>query len=306
MKNLVHILTTVILGLAMNTVFGQQDPHFTQYFDNTLFVNPAYAGSNEALNITGIHRQQWVGFDGRPQSTTLSIHSPLSYESVGMGLTLVHDIVGPLTQTMAYADFSYTLKLKKRDRKLSFGLKGGINLINVGTRDLQTTDLQDPKLLQNVNNRINPNFGAGIYYHSPRFFVGVSSPKILEQTYDGVNKNNLEKRHYFGIIGGVFPVSASWKLRPTAQVKVTEGAPTSIDASVAGIYDDRFWIGAMYRWDAALGAFIQYQFTPQFKIGFATDFGTQRIRNYNYGTYELLLSYDFKFKKQGIRSPRYF
>lgn len=306
MKKILHIFILAVVCLSSTALFGQQDPHFTQYFDNTLFVNPAYAGSRGMLNITGIHREQWVGFDGRPRSTTFSIHSPLSYESVGVGFTMVNDEVGPVKQTMFYGDFSYTLKFKNKGRKLSFGLKGGLNLINVGSNSLETTEASDPKLLQNVRNHVNPNFGAGIYYHTPSFFIGLSTPKILENSYDGVSTTNLEKRHYFAIIGGVIALNDYWKLRPTSQVKITEAAPISIDASIAGIYREKFWIGAMYRLDAAFGAFVQYQITPQFKLGIATDFGTQEIRNYNYGTFELMASYDFVFKKQGIRSPRYF
>jgi type IX secretion system PorP/SprF family membrane protein len=303
MKRLIYILT-VVTGTSV-TSFAQQDPHFTQYFDNTLFVNPAYAGSRGMLNVTGIHREQWVGFAGRPISSTLSIHSPLTYESVGLGLTVVSDQAGPVKQTMFYGDFSYTVRFRNPVRKLSFGLKGGLNLINIGTSALETTSAGDPKLLQNVRNAVNPNFGAGIYYHTPKFFVGVSTPKILEQSYDG-SETNIEKRHYFGILGGVITLSDYWKLRPTAQLKVTTGAPMSLDMSLAGIFREKFWIGAMYRYDAAFGAFVQFQITPQFKLGVASDFGTQTIRNYHYGTFEVMGSYDFTFKKQGIRSPRYF
>jgi type IX secretion system PorP/SprF family membrane protein len=306
MKNLIQIVGILLLIGISSPLFAQQDPHFTQYFDNTLFVNPAYAGSRGMLNVTGIHREQWMGFTGRPTSTTLSVHSPLSYESVGVGFTMVSDQAGPVKQTMFYGDFSYTIRFKNPAKKLSFGLKGGMNMISVSTSNLQTTQDNDPKLLYNVKNNINPNFGFGLYYHTPKFFIGASTPKILEKGYDGVSKTNLEKRHYYGIIGGVFTLSNTWKLRPTAQVKMTVGAPTSIDASVAGIYREKLWLGAMYRIDAAFGAFVQYQISPQFKLGIASDFGTQAIRNYNYGTFELMASYDFTFKKQGIRSPRYF
>ena len=306
MKNIVYILSTALLMGAVSKSFAQQDPHFTQYFDNTLFVNPAYAGSNEALNFTGIHREQWVGFDGRPSSTSISLHSPLSYESVGLGLTMVNDRLGPLNQTMFYGDFSYTLKFSNPKNKLSFGVKAGVNLINVGTAPLITTEANDPKLLTNVQNKVNPNFGVGIYYHTPQFFIGASTPKFLEASYDGFNDKNIERRHYFGIIGGVVKLNEYWKLRPTAQLKLTENAPMSIDISAAGIFMDKFWIGANYRYDAAFGAFIQYQITNQLKAGFASDFGTQELRKFNDGTFELMLSYDFIFEKTGVRSPRYF
>ncbi|HLP56592.1 MAG TPA: type IX secretion system membrane protein PorP/SprF [Fluviicola sp.] len=296
-------LVLVSIGFA-NALQAQQDPHFTQFFENTLFVNPAYAGSKDVLNVTGLHREQWVGFAGRPVSSTLSVHSPLSYRSVGLGLTMVNDHNGPVDQTMFYGDFSYSLKFKNNS-KLAFGIKGGLNLVNVGSASLEATDQNDVNLLRDVRNNVNPNFGFGIYYHTPVWFAGVSTPKLLEQSYDG-SKTNVEKRHYFANVGGVITVNNAWKIRPMSQAKFTVGAPLSLDVSVAGIYKDRFYIGGLYRLDAAFGTFVQYQLTSQFKLGFATDFGTQEIRNYNYGTFEVMASYDFIFKKTGVRSPRYF
>lgn len=298
--------TLIILGFlgCATTSVAQQDPHFTQFFDNMLFVNPAYAGSKDALNITGLHREQWVGFEGRPISSTLSVHSPLSYRSVGLGFTMVDDHNGNINQTMFYGDFSYSLSFKNKG-KLAFGVKGGINLINIGGASMDATNPNDPNLLRDIRNRINPNFGFGIYYHTPKFFIGASTPKLMEQSYDG-SKTNMEKRHYFGNAGCVLTANDQWKIRPMAQVKLTQGAPLSLDVSVAGIYNDRFYIGGLYRPKAAIGAFVQFQITQQFKLGFATDFGTQAIRNYNYGTFEVMASYDFVFRKTGIRSPRYF
>jgi type IX secretion system PorP/SprF family membrane protein len=295
-----------LLIIGANTISAQQDPHFTQYFDNMLFVNPAYAGSNGMLNMTALHREQWIGFDGAPRSTTFSIHSPTSYESVGVGLTAVNDMAGPLRQSMVYGDFSYTLRFKNSKSKLAFGAKAGFNAINVNREVLTTTVENDPKLTQNTRNNINPNFGFGVYYHNPRFFVGLSVPKLIERAYDNLSSTNLERRHLFGIIGGIIDLNAEWKFRPTAQLKMTSGAPVSIDISAAGIYQDKIWIGAMYRWNAAAGAFFQFQLNPQFRVGLASDFGVTRINKYNTGTFEVMLSYDFSFKKDGVRSPRYF
>ena len=139
MKNWKLIISAVLCLVIDQMAIAQQEPQFTQYFDNTLFVNPAYAGSRGVMNMTAIHREQWAGFDGRPRSTTFSLHSPLKYESVGIGLTMVNDQLGPITQRMVYGDFSYSLKFKNGDRKLSFGLKGGVNMISVGTSQLVTT-----------------------------------------------------------------------------------------------------------------------------------------------------------------------
>ena len=286
---------------------AQQDIQFTQYMDNTLAVNPGYAGSRGLLNATLISREQWVGMEGRPQSSTFSIHSPLSYESIGLGFTAVNDVVGPIQQTSFFVDVSYTLSFKNSNHKLAFGVKGGVNMLNSRTDELQTTDSDDPNLLTNLRNQIDPNFGFGIYYHTPKFFVGASSPRILEQGYGG-SVTAKAQRHYFLIAGGVFNLTKDevWKMRPTTQLKMTPGAPLAIDLTVAAIYNKKLWLGLAHRWQDSFGAFVQYQITTQFKAGLAFDQTITPLSGYNKGTFEALLSYDFVFKKDGIRSPRYF
>lgn len=302
MRNLKFILAAILSG-AFFSVNAQQDPHFTQYFDNALFYNPAYAGSREMLNVTAIHREQWAGVDGRPRSTTLSIHSPLPYESVGIGITAVNDMAGPIRQTIVAADISYSLRFKNKT-KLSFGVKAGVNLLGFD-RDKLYNAGNPVSAMQQMENKANPNIGFGILYHGPKFFFGISTPKLIQNSYDG-SSFNIEKRHYFATLGYIFRLSDAWKLRPSAQIKVTDGAPFSLDASLAAIYNDKLWFGALYRLDAAFGAFVQVQITPQLKLGIASDFGTQKLRNYNSGTFEILLSYDFNFLKKGVYSPRYF
>ncbi len=299
MKNIIKYIPIFMAGW----MFSQQEPQFTQYFDNTLFQNPAYAGSNKMLSFNTMHREQWIGFEGRPSTTSMTLHSPLSYESVGLGLSAIRDVIGPTTQHMVYADFSYSLRITK-NQTLAFGLKGGFNIINTKTSTLITTQY-DPNLVQNTLNRFNPNVGFGIYYHSDKFYLGLSSPKLLEGSIDG-STTNLEKRHFYLHTGAIFNLGNVWKLRPTAQIKSTLGAPLSIDLSNAFIYNDKVFIGGTYRHQAAIGVFCQYQISQQLRVGVASDFATTAIRNYNQGTFEAMISYDFNFTKGGIRSPRYF
>lgn len=303
----IQIITVTISVLFANYSWSQQDVQFTQYMDNTLAVNPAYAGSSNLLNATLIHREQWVGMDGRPQSTTLNVHSPLSYENFGMGLSVVNDVVGPIQQTMFFVDASYTLRFQNHKGKLAFGLKGGLNMLNARTDELQTTQSDDPKLFQNIRNQINPNFGAGVYYHLPNLFVGLSTPRIIEHDQGNTTGAN-QQRHYFLVAGGVFDLTKDqrWKLRPTTMLKLTQGAPIAMDLSAAAIYNSKLWLGLTHRFGDSFGAFVQYQITPQFKVGLAYDQTTTDLAGFNKGTYEVLLSYDFIFKKEGIRSPRFF
>jgi type IX secretion system PorP/SprF family membrane protein len=306
MKNIISKLLLIVALLNAGISLAQQDPMFTQSFDNMIYVNPAYAGSRGMLNFTDINRVQWVGFDGNPRSTTLSVNSPIFNESLGTGMSMVHDQLGPIKQTMLFGDIAYSIKVNDKGGKLAFGMKAGFNLININSSDLVTTDPNDPYLLQNVQNRVNVNFGAGVYYHSPKWYVGFSSPKVLKQSYDGISQTNVEQRHYFGIVGGIINLNEEWKLKPATQIRATAGAPISMDLSLAGVYRDKFWFGGLYRLDAAFGGFAQFQVSPQFKVGIASEFDTGEIRKYNTGSFELLLTYDFNFKKEGVRSPRYF
>ncbi len=301
---LILILVALANGFAS---FGQQDIQFTQYFDNMLSVNPAYAGKNEMLSAVAIHREQWAGMDGRPRSTTLSLHSPLPYKSVGVGVSFVNDMVGPIRQTSIVADVSYSLRFKNSKGKLAFGLKGGLNFLNSRTDQLATNQAQDPNLLTNVRNQINPNVGAGIYYHLPQFFVGLSTPRFLEQSY-GNSESAKERRHYFLSLGGVFNLTQNeqWKLRPTTMLKMTNGAPLAIDVTAATIYKNVLWLGLNYRVQDSFGAFVQYQLSPQFKAGIAYDQTVTELSAFNMGTYEVLLSYDFNYRDKGVISPRYF
>ena len=299
-----HFIVGILSLLSIFSIHAQQDPQFTQYFDNTLFVNPAYAGSTGMLSATGIHREQWVGFAGRPSSTTFSIHSPLSYQSVGTGLTVVSDVIGPFRQILCYGDFSYSLRFKNKS-KLSFGWKGGANFVSIGSSTLATIQNGDPNLINDTRNFVNPNFGVGLYYRASNWFIGASTPKLIEKSYDRTT-TNIEKRHYFGIAGAIITLNNKWKLRPTTQFKIAVGAPTSIDLSLTGIYKEKLYLGSMYRLNAAFGVFVQVQATQQLRIGLATEFGTTAIKKYNSGTFEFLLSYDFSFSKQGVKSPRYF
>lgn len=164
-------------------VFAQQDAMFTHYMFNTLSVNPAYAGSRDALTITGLHRSQWVGFDGAPTTQTLTLHSPIYNEHLGVGLSVVNDKIGPVNTTAFYGDFAYKLKVSEK-AKLAFGLSAGLNIRQSGLTDVALDESVDQSFAADEESALLPNFGFGMYYSTDKFYVGVSVPKLL--------KNNLK------------------------------------------------------------------------------------------------------------------
>lgn len=303
------ILAGGMMLLLAGSIQAQQEAQFTQYLDNMVYYNPAYAGSNDMLSISALHRQQWAGFKGAPMSTTFGIHSPLKYDNIGLGLSVLNDKAGPINATWINADFSYSLKFKKHNGRLAFGIKGGMSLLNGDLTTLYKEDQSDEMLDVRYQNKALPNIGAGIYYHSDQFFLGVAVPKIIDNIKDAnqiTDPKYIAQRHYYMTIGGYFNANRMLKIRPSAMLKITENAPASIDANLAFIMYDKLWLGVNYRVLESAGIYAQILINKQFKIGYAFEFSTGKIRSHNYGTHELMLSYDLFLKSKPFASPRYF
>lgn len=302
------LLASVLTLFMLGPVFAQQQAQFTQYMDNMLYYNPAYAGSQDVMSFSALHRQQWVGFEGAPMSTTFNMHTPLRFKNIGIGVSFLNDKVGPTNNTWANVDVSYSIRFKNNGR-LSFGVNGGINLMNGNLADLTKMDAGDESLNVQYSNELKPNFGAGVYYHSDQWFVGFAVPHILDNTRDVkdiMNADYISQRHYYLTVGGYINANRMLKLRPSAMLKMTENAPFALDASLAFIFYDKFWVGGNYRLLESAGIFVQYQISNQFKIGYAFEFSTTQVRGHNSGTHELMLSYDLLLRGKSITSPRYF
>ncbi len=191
-------------------LFSQQDAQYTQYMYNTVSVNPGYAGSRGHISIAALHRSQWVGLDGAPVTQTLNIHSPIGYRGVGLGMSIVNDKIGPTSETYFDIDFSYTVHTSTEGR-LSFGLKGSAHLLDVRFSELNQdiSNGSDPSLQQNIDNRFSPNFGAGVYYRTNKFYAGLSVPRILQTSYfdESSLSTAKEQMNLYFITGYVFQLN---------------------------------------------------------------------------------------------------
>lgn len=313
MKTLKKITAVMVLTLLSLTIDAQQDPMYTHYMYNTLVVNPGYAGSREALTITALHRSQWVDFKGAPLTQTLTMHSPLKNEHIGVGLSISNDKIGPVNNTTLFADFAYIMKLNEKS-KLAFGLSAGAKIFQANLSSLQLDEQADPVFQTNINKHVTPNFGFGIYYSRERFYAGISAPNLLQNSYSIVKQENgntligKEQRHYFLIAGTVLNITDNLAFKPTTLVKVTSAAPIQADVTASFIIMKKLLVGAMFRTGDAVGALIGFDITEQFHVGYSYDwsFGLKTSR-YNKGSHEIVLRYDIIFpNKKQIHTPRYF
>lgn len=299
------LLVTAVFGIPSG--YAQQDSQFTQYMYNTANINPAYAGQRKALSIFGLHRTQWVGLDGAPTTNTFAAHTPIENSRVGLGLSFVNDRIGPSDENSISVDVSYTVPLSETF-DLSFGLKGTANLLNVDYTKLNIYNPNDPGFQNNIDNRFSPNIGAGIYVHSENTYVGLSVPNFLEtKHFDNEDYSAASERmHYYLIAGHVFELNPNLKFKPSALMKMVEGAPLQADFSANFLINEKFTIGAAYRWSAAFSGMAGFQVTDGLFIGYAYDAETTKLANYNSGSHEIFLRFELFSKYDRITSPRFF
>jgi type IX secretion system PorP/SprF family membrane protein len=302
--NLILVFTILFTGL----VYGQQDPHYTQYMYNRNILNPAYAGSRGDLSIGLLARTQWVGIDGAPDTQTLNIHSAIG-KGLGLGLSVIHDQIGPVEESNLALDVSYTLPVSDSGN-LAFGVKGSFSFMNVGL--FSQTDIIDATdvVFREDYKDTYPNVGAGLYYYTDKFYAGLSVPNILENYSYTLNGHLFEdvsdKMHWFGTMGYVFDLSENLKLKPSTMVKMVAGSPISIDLNASLFINELFEVGLSYRDGDSIDALLGVQASPNIRIGYAYDYTLTNLGNYNSGSHELMLLFDLDFAKKHIKSPRFF
>ena len=304
-------MRTKILFFALMLVgavgYAQQDAQYTQYMYNTININPAYAGSRGVMSIFGLYRTQWVGLDGAPVTSTASINTPIENTNLGVGLSVVSDRIGPTNENTISGDVSYTIKTSEI-YKLSFGVKGTADLFNLDPSKLNTPAGQADPLLQNLHNNFSPNVGAGVYFHSDKSYLGLSVPNFFEtKRYNDNTTAVYKERMNLYLIGGyVFDVNANLKFKPAFLVKEVDGAPLQLDVSVNFLINDKFVLGAAWRWSASVSAMAGFQVNDGLYIGYGYDLETTKLANYNAGSHEIFLRFELFKKQNRIVSPRFF
>jgi type IX secretion system PorP/SprF family membrane protein len=304
-------LLQVILGATLLSGFraeAQFEPQFTQYMFNEMFINPAYAGSRDHMAMTAVYRNQWVGLEGAPKTQTFSAHTPLKNEKVGLGLNVMNESIGVTKDLSFFGNYAYRIPMKAGF--FSMGVSAG--LINHTERllDVKTQDLNDNSFMGTPQVTV-PNAGFGTYFYSRNFYAGLSIPRMLQNSVDAntgksVNKVNMNYWHYYLMGGYVHELNESIKLKPTFMVKAVTGAPLIADIGLHALFNEAFWLGVSYRTGDSWAAIASFQITHQLRMGYSYDYTTTDLQQFNTGSHEITLGYDFSFNKNKIVTPRYF
>lgn len=305
------ILTTLLTLITVIWGMAQQYPVFTQYYFNELVINPAYAGNHVQLSLTAMYRNQWVNFPGAPKTFSISGHTALAKNKVGVGLMVNHDEIGSYKNEHIYASYAY--KIHFPNATLSMGLQAGINLLGA---DYSKLDLQSPgdAAFYNIINVVKPNFGAGLFYTKKNFFVGFSVPFILNnkiaKSVEGLLGQLKEARYYFLRSGFVFPLDKMEKVKmnPSILVRTQEGQPLSIDINNSFIFYDVFSAGISYRSVDSFITFIDLKISEKFHFGYSYDWTQSDLNRFSNGTHEFMLNYRTRIRgiHKNPECPQYY
>ena len=312
----------ILSGLPTVNCVGQQDALYSQYMFNPLVLNPAYAGSREALSMVLLHRSQWWGFDGAPSTQTFSAHTPLillgnksgkrkrsralENKKIGVGLNLINDNIGPGNSLGIFGSGAYRLAIG--EGKLSMGLKAGFFKYSI---DWNAIEYEVPSpYISNKDTRILPSFDFGLYYYTDMFYAGaalthLSRPSIAVDSANNKIDGHLS-RHFILTTGYAFIVNEFIIFKPSILMKYVKSAPLAVDINTNFLFYGKLWVGTSFRWKNGIVFLTEFNFTDQLKAGYAFDLTLNPIRKHSKGSHEIFISADLNLWKTKVKCPRFF
>ncbi len=300
MRKKVGVLCFLLLSVQI--AIAQQEAQFTQYMFNGLVINPAYAGSQEVMNITAAWRRQWVSIEGAPETQSLSIHAPTGNDRVAWGALAVNDQIGIHRNIRLFGMYAYRIPFQ--NGKLSMGLQAGY-MFQRSDYTNATTQFPDPAFQENYSEGF-PEFGAGLYYYTDRWHVGISAPKVTGNLFSNDPRRIDNERHIYLQGGYVFGINTILQLHPSILVKSVSGSAISYDLNLNAVLNNVIWAGISLRSFNSFNALLQLQITPQIRAGYSYDTQFSGFTQARAASHEIMLNYFFNFRKEKVISPRIF
>ncbi|MEJ7646245.1 MAG: type IX secretion system membrane protein PorP/SprF [Chryseolinea sp.] len=304
------LLLPAFLFAITCSVDAQQSIVYSQYIYNGLLINPAYTGSHVQLSATLNYRNQWVNFDGAPQTASLAVHTTVSKSKVGVGMLATSDNIGSYSNNSLYGTYAYRIR-GKRDGVFSMGLQGGFQNFRADFSKLTLKAGQDPTFSGTMS-EFRPNFGGGIFYSSKKFFGGFSVPVILKHTkfFSGGLQQLAQARYYYFFLGTTVKLDRMEKLKlsPSFLIRAQEGTPLNADINLTLIVHDLVSAGVSYRTEESVSTLLNFKLSEKFYFGYSYDWVTADIRRYSNGTHEFMLNYRVRLRgiHRNVACPSYF
>ncbi|MEM7103756.1 MAG: PorP/SprF family type IX secretion system membrane protein [Bacteroidota bacterium] len=301
MKRLQLIIIYCFIG---SVVFAQQEPHFSQYNYNKILYNPAAAGESDNHEIRLVNRFQWVNFPEAPKTYGLTYSGGI--KRIGLGASLVYDLVGPTLQYGGKLAFSYYL-FRTEDLKLSIGLEGRIMHFQVDVDRIDFAVDNDPAIFEARDGTTSGDASAGVFLDWKNLYVGYSALNLIQADLDvGTSPEirdpiaQLYRHHY--LIAGYHWKGKHVGVEPSLMVKTTENTDPQIQGGVNFHFlDDQLSAGFSYRNPGFLSFLLKVTFDKQFPILFSFDIATGKFQDYVGSSNEISLGANFLRKEFKVK-----
>jgi type IX secretion system PorP/SprF family membrane protein len=307
---------TVVIVMSGLSAKAQQDPQFTQYMFNNLFITPAYAGVDGVTQLTAIHRSQWLGYQssfgdgGAPTTQLVSFNTPIYKLKSGFGAYITNDQLGPQNNMEAQAMYAYHLGIK--ENKLSFGIKVGMYSQSINGKHYRYIQEGDDLIVSGKESQVRPDLGIGLMYRTEKYYAGFGINHLLKSEFNfGINQaRNALENHLNFTAGYYYEVNFDLKLNPTVLIK-TDFKEYSFDLGVIATLKDKMWAGISFRQSEAANVLLGYSFLKDksLRFGYAIDVIVKDQDAKENFSHELMLSYQLPVTvnsgKKVVRTPRY-
>jgi type IX secretion system PorP/SprF family membrane protein len=300
------LVLSLFCALIQARCVAQQDPLYNLYSFNQGMINPAYTGIYKNLTLNLISRLQWVGINGSPRTNMFSATSSVA-NKFGAGLMVVSDRLGINNNQEVELSFSYKV-IDEDDKVLSMGLQGGLINYKYDYGKLNLEYLDDTDLDMNRNQFSKPNFGAGIWYMTDRYFFGFSSPRILNvNVKDGVLSSTRYLRHFYFSGGALLnKFNSKIQLKPSFLLRWVPDGNMAMDLNLSALLIETIWAGITIRNFSAIGFNGQFQFANRMRVGYAFELPTNSLISSSFGTHELSIMMELSPLKTQHKVIRYF
>lgn len=299
-KNILFVIA--ILSNANVEASAQSTVEFTQYVLNPMSINPAYAGGQDALNLSLFYGKRWSGIQGSPKNMTFSADAPFANHKLGLGLMLINEQFGVSKQNEISTNYAF--RILSPQSVLSFGLGANIKLTNSTYSDLTALDPGDEIYLQDSKTYALANFSFGVHYAVKDFFVGFSIPQLLNYNFDVdedryLYQNDFDKYRFLLNTGYKIQVGNNFALVPSLLFQYSafnKGNNFIYDVNALLNYQDILCLGGSYQNDRSFASLFQVKPNKQISIAYSFNYETGKLNRFTNGSHQIMLKYIFKYK----------
>ena len=308
------LLLVMLLSGISCTAEAQQLSRYSMPWLDVVQFNPAYAGLDNSLSVTGAYRAQWTGLEGAPEGQRFSAHLPIYFLSSGVGIEVERDALGARTFNAFSASYNY--QLVRGNNIFSVGLSAAYRQLGWNGGNLRTPDgvyedvntvVHNDELLPTANESSGAlSLGLGAYYQSPTVEGGLSVKNLNSPTVSFPFLDYSLVRHYHGFVRASFDLLRQWEALPFAYA-ISDGTQTQISAGGNVRYRENIFAGAAYRTGGSVGpdaivASGGFNLSDKVTVAYAYDITLSNLRTVQDGSHEITLKYNLR-KRIGAGVP---